>query len=119
MNLVYKRKLDINNRVVIPAELRHHLGSEFVGSYDSSGSCLYLYSIEKYEKIIHNLQNSQHNDMGSRYQLRSLCLSSLKYVTDERGRIKLAEFHKQKANIEADVYFRLDFRTNIVEVSSS
>lgn len=86
----YRHNLDSKNRIIIPAKIRDALGDKFYLTKGYDG-CISLYTEEKFEKMVMDLQKSPYTMASARIYMRELMSKSSECETDSQGRIQLPQ----------------------------
>ncbi len=86
----YRHNLDSKNRIIIPAKIRDALGDKFYLTKGYDG-CISLYTEEKFEKMVMDLQKSPYTMASARTYMRELMSKSSECEVDSQGRIQLPQ----------------------------
>lgn len=97
----YQHNLDTKGRVNFPAKLREALGAEFMLCKGLGDSCLFVYSMEEWEKLSQKI-NSQPMAKAKKLQ-RFLFSGATMAEPDKQGRILIPQNLRAYANLEKDV----------------
>lgn len=112
----YHNNLDPKGRIVIPSKFREFLGNSVVLTRGLDG-CLFIYSVNEFEKLTNKLSNLSFTDKESRNFIRFLLSGANTLEFDKQGRIIIPTYLKSYANFEKEVV--LVGVLNRVEVWSS
>ena len=85
----FHHNIDEKNRLVIPTKLREELGSSFVIARGIE-KCLYVYSIEEWEKLVNKLNTLPFTKKVTRTITRFLYSGATVGEFDKNGRINIA-----------------------------
>lgn len=86
----YRHNLDSKNRIIVPAKIRDALGDKFYLTKGYDG-CISLYTEEKFEKMVMDLQKSPYTMASARTYMRELMSKSSECEVDSQGRIQLPQ----------------------------
>lgn len=97
----YQHNLDVKGRVNFPAKLREALGEQFILSKGLGDDCLFVYSMEEWEKLSQKI-NSQPIAKAKKLQ-RFLFSGAVMAEPDKQGRILIPQNLRAYAGLEKDV----------------
>ncbi|KUK55348.1 MAG: Protein MraZ [Atribacteria bacterium 34_128] len=98
----YEHSLDEKGRVIMPAKFREDLGDSFVITFGLD-KCLFIYPMEEWEKLAHNLEALPFGKKDTRAFKRTLASRALISRFDQQGRVVLAKYLRDYAEIEKNV----------------
>ncbi len=109
----YYHNLDEKKRLIIPSKFREEIGSKFVITKGLDG-CLYVYSMESWEKIINKLKALSFTKKDARTFKRFFLSSASLCEFDKQGRITLnASLVEHASIIKECVIIGVDDRLEI------
>ena len=97
----YQHSLDAKGRVNFPAKLRESLGGQFMLARGLGSRCLFVYSMEEWEKITKKI-DQQPLSKAMALQ-RFLCSGAILAEPDKQGRILIPNHLRQRAKLEKEV----------------
>ena len=95
----YNHTIDAKGRMFVPANLRKHLGDEFYVTISGDG-CLYIYSLNMWERAMNKLMESQQEN---HFEISQLFASASHCVPDGQGRIPLTQDLRDFAGLSKNV----------------
>jgi MraZ protein len=98
----YEHSLDEKGRVIMPAKFREDLGDSFVITFGLD-KCLFIYPREEWEKLAHNLETLPLGKKDTRAFKRTLASRALVSNCDQQGRVVIAKYLRDYAEIEKNV----------------
>ncbi len=98
----YEHSLDKKSRIIMPAKFRENLGDNFIITFGLD-KCLFVYSMEEWGKLSHNLQNLPIGKKDTRAFKRTLASRALISSFDQQGRVVIAKHLRDYAGIEKNV----------------
>lgn len=109
----YHHNLDEKNRLIIPSKFREELGEKFIVTRGLDG-CLFVYSLDNWEKIISKLKNLPFTKKDVRTFMRFLLSAASICEFDKQGRINLVNSLISYAKIQKEcVIIGVDDRLEI------
>ncbi len=97
----YHHNIDDKNRLVIPSEFREALGDQFIVTRGLE-RCLYLYTIDGWNKIVEKLSSLPFTKKDARVVIRSLFSAAASCNLDRQGRINITSQQLLHAGIEKE-----------------
>lgn len=94
----YNNSIDAKNRMIIPARFRDELGYKVVLT-KGIDNCIYLYSMEQWEKFMDKLSGLPVSDMRARNFVRNFTGSAEELEVDRQGRITLPQGLRDRVGI--------------------
>ncbi len=94
----FNHNLDEKNRLVIPTKYRNILGSEFIITKGLE-KCLYVYPLEKWNKLVEKLETLPFTKKDARTFIRSFFSGATDSNLDKSGRVVINELHAKYANL--------------------
>ena len=82
----YYHNLDAKGRIIIPAKFRDELNGTFILTRGLDG-CLTIYSTEKWEKILEEINKLPEPKKATRKYIRMLTANACECTLDNQGRI--------------------------------
>lgn len=109
----YEHSLDAKGRVILPARIRDHLGSDEVVISKALGGCLAVYTPEQFEEVAARTWETAKRGPREQQAARALFAGASLESIDKQGRIsipaKLREFaHLDKDVVVAGMYRRIE-----------
>ena len=98
----YEHSLDKKGRIIMPAKFRENLGDSFIMTFGLE-KCLFVYPMEEWEKLSHNLQNLPMGKKDSRAFKRTLASRASINNFDQQGRVIISKYLRDYAEIEKKV----------------
>jgi len=98
----YKHIIDIKKRLAIPAKFRRELGKKVIITKGLE-NCLFVYSEEKWEKVMNKLENMPTVQSGARSFARIMLAGAMEVGLDKLGRILIPEYLKKYAGLKRNV----------------
>ena len=98
----YHHSLDEKNRLIIPAKLRFKLGDKFIITKGLE-KCLFVYSLEEWEKITEKLNKLSFTKKNARIFSRLFISSATECELDRQGRVLILKPHIDYADLQKDV----------------
>lgn len=109
----YHHNLDEKNRLIIPSKFREELGEKFIVTRGLD-DCLFVYSLDNWEKIISKLKNLPFTKKDVRTFMRFLLSAASICEFDKQGRINLVNSLISYAKIQKEcVIIGVDDRLEI------
>lgn len=109
----YYHNLDEKKRLIIPSKFREEIGNKFIITKGLDG-CLYVYSMESWEKIINKLKALSFTKKDARTFKRFFLSSASLCEFDKQGRITLnASLVEHASIIKECVIIGVDDRLEI------
>ncbi|MBQ7445652.1 MAG: hypothetical protein IJS71_06935 [Clostridia bacterium] len=98
---IYENTIDTKNRVVVPQELRSQVVNEAgeVWLTYSPDSCIRIYSVEAYEKLLMSIHQAQVEKQDTRVLQHIFIKAARKAVLDSGGRVFLPQEMRSWAKI--------------------
>ena len=84
----YRHNIDDKGRLIIPSKFRDELGPEFILTRGLDG-CLFVYSMDKWNNIISNLEKLPFTKKDARTFMRFFLSSATVCCLDKQGRINI------------------------------
>ncbi len=97
----FHHNLDEKNRIVIPTKYREALGEEFIITRGIE-KCLYVYSINEWNKLVQKLETLPFTQKDARTFIRSFFSGANNCTFDKSGRIIITDTQKKYAQIEKE-----------------
>lgn len=97
----YHHNLDEKKRLIIPSKFREEIGEKFVVTRGLDG-CLFLYSLNEWEKIITKLKTLPFTKKDARSFTRFLMSAASICEFDKQGRINLVNSLIEYAKIQKE-----------------
>ena len=97
----YYHNLDEKKRLIIPSKFREEIGSKFVITKGLDG-CLYVYSMESWNKIVDKLKTLSFTKKDARTFKRFFLSSATVCEFDKQGRITLLNQLVEHASIKKE-----------------
>ena len=97
----YQHSLDAKGRVNFPAKLRESLGGQFMLARGLGSRCLFVYSMEEWEKITKKI-DQQPLSKAMALQ-RFLCSGAILAEPDKQGRILIPQSLRNYAGLQRDL----------------
>ena len=98
----YQHNIDEKNRLIIPSKLRAKLGEQIVITKGLE-KCLFIYSMEEWNKITVNLNKLSFTKKNARIFSRLFISSATVCEFDRQGRILISKNHKDYASLSKEV----------------
>ena len=98
----YSHTLDAKGRVVMPSKFRHGLEAGCVVTKGQE-RCLYVFSMDRWEKEAERVQTLPRTDRQARNYSRSFFASATDQQLDGQGRVQLPESLRRYAGLEKDL----------------
>ncbi len=98
----YQHTLDTKKRLAIPAKLRKELGERAILTRGLN-SCLFIYSIQQWEKLTEKLAQLPTGQGDTRSFLRLLFSGAVEVDLDQLGRILVPDYLKTYAGLHTRV----------------
>lgn len=100
----YEHTLDEKKRVMLPKSFVKTLGKKMVMTRGLD-SCLFLFSVDAWEKMAEKLQALSFAQADTRGFNRFLLSGAIEVEADAAGRILISDHHKQFAGLKKTVVF--------------
>ena len=97
----YHHNIDEKGRLIIPSKFRVEIGSQFIITRGLDG-CLFIYSLEQWNKIVSKLQTLPFTKKDARTFNRFFLSSATVCEFDKQGRINIPQVLINYANIEKE-----------------
>ena len=97
----YYHNLDEKKRLIIPSKFREEIGEKFVVTNGLDG-CLFVYSIDNWEKIINKLKTLPFTKKDARAFMRFFLSAASICEFDKQGRINLVNSLIEYAKIQKE-----------------
>ena len=97
----YHHNIDEKGRLIIPSKFRDEIGSQFIITRGLDG-CLFIYSLEQWNKIVSKLQTLPFTKKDARTFNRFFLSSATVCEFDKQGRINIPQVLINYANIEKE-----------------
>ena len=97
----YHHNLDDKKRLIIPSKFREEIGEKFVVTKGLDG-CLFVYSLNDWEKIINKLKTLPFTKKDARTFMRFFLSAASIYEFDKQGRINLVNSLIEYAKIQKE-----------------
>jgi len=98
----HEHSLDKKGRIIMPSNFREDLGDPFVITFGLD-KCLFVYPMEEWEKLAKNLQALPLGQKDSRAFKRTLASRALISHFDQQGRVVVAKYLRDYAEINKNV----------------
>lgn len=98
----YYNSIDAKNRVIVPSKHRDQLGGRCVLT-KGLDVCLYIYSMEDWEKQMEKISQLPESDPKIRAFIRHFCANATECEFDKQGRIVVPNELKEYAGISKDL----------------
>lgn len=98
----YYNSIDAKNRFIVPSKHRDQLGGRCVVT-KGLDSCLYIYSIEDWEKQMEKIQQLPQSDVKVRSFIRHFFANAQECEFDKQGRIVIPAELKEYAHISKEL----------------
>ena len=99
----YRHTLDPKGRVSIPAKFRNELGNVFVVSKGIGEKCLFIFTLEEWQKIENKIRSLPLSDKNARQFTRYFVGGASECELDKQGRILLPAVLREFAGLEKEV----------------
>lgn len=97
----YRHNIDDKNRIILPVKFRDEIGDKFVLTRGLDG-CLFIYSLENWEKIIEKLKALPFTKKDARTFMRFFLSGAIECELDKQGRISISSSLIEYANIKKE-----------------
>ena len=97
----YRHNLDDKSRIVVPAAFRHDLSDKFIITRGLE-KCLYIYSMDEWNKIVKKLETLPFTKKDVRTFMRAFFSGANTLEIDRSGRIIISSNLKEYAAIEKE-----------------
>lgn len=97
----YHHNIDDKKRLIIPSKFREEIGNKFVVTRGLDG-CLFVYSLDNWEKIISKLKTLPFTKKDARVFMRFFLSAASICEFDKQGRINLVNSLIEYAKIEKE-----------------
>ncbi len=94
----YHHSIDDKGRLIIPAKFREELGTKFIITRGIE-NCLFVYSLESWEKIVNKLESLPFTKKDARAFIRFFLSGASEAEFDKQGRINITSPLISYANI--------------------
>ncbi len=94
--------IDSKGRYIVPAKFREDLGERFVVT-KGLDSCLFLYPLEQWAKVLEALQQMPTNDPHARSFVRTFLARAYEVEVDKQSRALLTTQLREYAGIDREV----------------
>jgi MraZ protein len=98
----YYNSIDAKNRVIVPSKHRDQLGGRCVLT-KGLDVCLYIYSMEDWEKQMEKIAQLPESDPKIRAFIRHFCANATECEFDKQGRIVVPNELREYAGINKDL----------------
>ena len=98
----HEHSLDKKGRIIMPSRFRDDLGDPFVITFGLD-KCLFVYSMEEWEKLADNLQGLPFGKKDTRAFKRTLASRALVSHFDQQGRVVISKYLRDYAEIDKNV----------------
>ena len=99
----YQNSMDTKNRIIIPSKFRDKLG-HFCVLTRGMDRCLYILSMQEWEKFTQKLSELPTTDINNRQFMRHFSANTTGEIRiDNQGRIVIPQDLKEYANMEQDI----------------
>ncbi|MBP3635293.1 MAG: division/cell wall cluster transcriptional repressor MraZ [Bacilli bacterium] len=97
----YHHNIDEKGRLIIPSKFRFELGEKFVITRGIE-ECLFVYSIEEWNKIINKLRELPFTNKDARTFMRMFLSGAAECELDKNGRVNIASTLANYAHLEKE-----------------
>lgn len=101
MGTVYN-SIDDKNRMIVPSKMRSGLGERCVLT-KGLDKCLYIYTMESWEKQMEKISKLPESDPKVRMFIRHFCAGAAECEFDKQGRVIIPQELKAYAGIEKEL----------------
>ncbi|MBE6037458.1 MAG: division/cell wall cluster transcriptional repressor MraZ [Clostridiales bacterium] len=98
----YQNSIDAKGRLIVPAKFREDLGFRFIMT-KGLDHCLFLYSMDEWEKFEERLKELPVADKDARAFIRSFYAGATECEIDKQGRISIPTHLRDHAKIEKEL----------------
>jgi MraZ protein len=98
----YVHTLDSKKRISLPAKFRKEVGKKVVITHGLD-NCLFLFPLDRWEKVSEKLSDSAMGSADNRGFNRFILAGAQEVEVDSAGRILIADFLKDFANLRSKV----------------
>ena len=98
----YSHSIDAKGRLILPAKMREQLNETCILTRGLD-TCLYVYSLEEWEKIEEDFQARPHADAASRRFARTFFGGAVDVDLDKQGRVLIPANLREYAKLSKDV----------------
>ncbi len=98
----FNYKIDAKKRLAVPAKFRDDLDGKVVVTRGLDG-CLFLYTIDEWEKLAEKISNLPLSQSNARSFARVMLAGAMELEIDSSGRILLPDYLKDYADLEKEV----------------
>lgn len=99
---MYENQLDTKNRMIVPSKLREELGNKVVFT-KGIDNCLYLYSMDEWEKFMDKLSKLPVSDTRARKFVRNFTANAEECEVDKQGRVTIPKVLRNKVGITKEL----------------
>ncbi len=99
----YRHTLDPKGRVSIPAKFRNELGNVFVVSKGIGEKCLFIFTLEEWQKIENKIRSLPLSDKNARQFTRYFVGGASECELDKQGRVMIPPYLREYASLKKDV----------------
>ena len=97
----YHHSIDDKGRLIIPSKFREELGNKFIITRGIE-NCLFVYSLESWEKIVNKLETLPFTKKDARAFIRFFLSGASEAEFDKQGRINITSPLISYANIDKE-----------------
>lgn len=98
----YSHSIDAKGRLILPAKMREQLNETCILTRGLD-ACLYVYSLEEWQKIEVDFQSKPHADAASRRFARTFFGGAVDVDIDKQGRVLIPANLREYAKLDKDV----------------
>ena len=97
----YHHNIDDKGRLIIPSKFRYNLGEKFIVTRGIE-NCLFVYSLEDWQKIVEKLESLPFTKKDARSFIRFFLSGATEAEFDKQGRINITSSLINYANLEKE-----------------
>lgn len=97
----YHHNIDEKGRLIIPSKFRFELGEKFIITRGIE-QCLFVYSLEEWNKIVNKLQELPFTSKDARTFMRMFFSGAAECELDKNGRVNIASTLTNYAHLEKE-----------------
>lgn len=98
----YSHSIDSKGRVIVPSKFRDGLGECFVAT-KGMDNCLYVYTMEEWDKLVKKLSELPTTDKAIRRYVRNFTAGATECEPDNNGRISIPNNLREYASLAKDI----------------
>lgn len=98
----YNNSIDAKNRMIVPSKHRDQLSGKCVLT-KGLDTCLYIYSLQDWEKQMEKIESLPESDPKIRAFIRHFCANAVECEFDKQGRIVIPVELKEYAQIDKEM----------------